>query len=100
MVNTGTSSRFSRSPNCERSWLPRLECLRLAGSLRPGKLPKEIVDKWDKALEEACKDPAFLEQAGKIYKVVAYLGPKEFWEFMQEEYKRYLPLAIKMGIRK
>jgi len=31
---------------------------------------------------------------------LAYLGPKEFWEFMQEEYKRYLPLAIKMGIRK
>jgi hypothetical protein len=27
-------------------------------------------------------------------------GPKPFWEFMQDEYKRYLPLAVKMGMRK
>jgi tripartite-type tricarboxylate transporter receptor subunit TctC len=66
----------------------------------PANLPKDVVEKWDKTLLEASKDPAFLEQAAKIYKVIAYLGPKEFWEFMQDEYKRYLPLAIKMGMRK
>lgn len=63
-------------------------------------LPIEVVQKWGKTLQEACKDPAFLEKAAKIYKVIAYLGPKEFWEFMQDEYKRDLPLGIKMGMRK
>lgn len=79
---------------------PNLNVYGWQGVSGPPKLPPEVVDKWAKSLEEACKDPAFLEQAAKIYKVLAYLGPKEFWEFMQEEYKRYLPLAIKMGIRK
>jgi hypothetical protein len=46
------------------------------------------------------KDPAFLEQAARIYKIVAYLNPKDFWEFMQAEYKRYLPMAERLGLRK
>ncbi len=100
VVNTERLPAFPDLPTAKEVGYPGLNVYGWQGVSGPGKLPKEIVDKWDKALEEACKDPAFLEQAGKIYKVVAYLGPKEFWEFMQEEYKRYLPLAIKMGIRK
>jgi tripartite-type tricarboxylate transporter receptor subunit TctC len=38
----------------------------------PPGLDKEIVAKWSQTLEEASKDPAFLEQAKKIYKIVAY----------------------------
>jgi tripartite-type tricarboxylate transporter receptor subunit TctC len=79
---------------------PGLNVYGWQGVSGPSNLPKEVVEKWDHTLQEACKDPAFLEQAAKIFKVIAYLGPKEFWEFMQDEYKRYLPLAIKMGMRK
>ena len=79
---------------------PNLNVYGWQGVSGPPNLPKEVVEKWDKVMQEASKDPAFLEQAAKIYKIVAYLGPKEFWEFMQDEYKRYLPLAIKMGIRR
>jgi hypothetical protein len=46
------------------------------------------------------RDPAFLEQAQKVNKVVAYKGPEAFRQFQDEEHKKYLPLAIKMGIRK
>jgi len=87
-------------PPAKEVGYPNLNVYGWQGVSGPPKLPPEVVDKWAKSLEEACKDPAFLEQAAKIYKVLAYLGPKEFWEFMQEEYKRYLPLAFKMGIRK
>jgi tripartite-type tricarboxylate transporter receptor subunit TctC len=87
-------------PPAKEVGYPNLNVYGWQGVSGPPQLPPEVVDKWAKSLEEACKDPAFLEQAAKIYKVLAYLGPKEFWEFMQEEYKRYLPLAIKMGIRK
>jgi tripartite-type tricarboxylate transporter receptor subunit TctC len=87
-------------PPAKEVGYPNLNVYGWQGVSGPPKLPPEVVDKWAKSLEEACQDPAFLEQAAKIYKVLAYLGPKEFWEFMQDEYKRYVPLAIKMGIRK
>lgn len=87
-------------PPAKEVGYPNLNVYGWQGVSGPANLPKEVVEKWDKVLREASKDPAFLEQAAKIYKIVAYLGPKEFWEFMQDEYKRYLPLAIKMGIRK
>ena len=87
-------------PPAKEVGYPGLNVYGWQGVSGPPNLPKEVVEKWDKTLREACKDPAFLEQAAKIYKVIAYLGPKEFWEFMQDEYKRYLPLAIKMGMRK
>jgi tripartite-type tricarboxylate transporter receptor subunit TctC len=87
-------------PTAKEVGYPGLNVYGWQGVSGPANLPKEVVEKWDKTLQEACKDPAFLEQAAKIFKVIAYLGPKEFWEFMQDEYKRYLPLAIKMGMRK
>ncbi|MCJ7493617.1 MAG: tripartite tricarboxylate transporter substrate binding protein [Deltaproteobacteria bacterium] len=87
-------------PPAKEVGYPNLNVYGWQGVSGPPKLPPEVVDKWAKTLKEACQDPAFLEQAAKIYKVLAYLGPKEFWEFMQDEYKRYVPLAIKMGIRK
>jgi len=87
-------------PTAKEVGYPGLNVYGWQGVSGPPNLPKEVVEKWDKTLQEASKDPAFLEQAAKIYKVIAYLGPKEFWEFMQDEYKRYLPLAIKMGMRK
>ena len=51
-------------------------------------------------VEEASKDPAFLEQAAKVNKVIVYKGPEAFWRFQEEELKKYQPLATKMGIRK
>jgi tripartite-type tricarboxylate transporter receptor subunit TctC len=87
-------------PTAKEVGYPGLNVYGWQGVSGPANLPKDVVEKWDKTLQEASKDPAFLEQAAKIYKVIAYLGPKEFWEFMQDEYKRYLPLAIKMGMRK
>jgi tripartite-type tricarboxylate transporter receptor subunit TctC len=87
-------------PTAKEVGYPGLNVYGWQGVSGPARLPKEVVEKWDQTLREASKDEAFLEQAARIYKVVAYMGPKEFWEFMQDEYKRYMPLAIKMGMRK
>jgi len=100
VVNAERLPGFPDIPPAKEVGYPGLNGYGWQGVSGPAKLPKETVDKWDKTLEEACKDPAFLERAAKIYKGVAYVGPREFWEFIQEEYKRYLPLAIKMGTRK
>jgi tripartite-type tricarboxylate transporter receptor subunit TctC len=55
---------------------------------------------WSAAVEEASREPAFLKQAERVNKVIRYLGREAFWRFMQDEHKKYLPLAIKIGIRK
>lgn len=64
------------------------------------KVPSYVVQKWSEALKEASKDPQYIADAAKVYKVVAYQGPEEFRKFMYDEYNKYLPIAEQMGIRK
>lgn len=91
---------FPEIPTAKEEGYPELTVYGWQGLSGPPGLSKVVIDKWSKALEEATKDPTFLEQAAKIYKIVAYLNPAEFWAFMQAEYKRYLPLAERLGLRK
>src|SRR6266508_2058824 len=87
-------------PTAAEAGFPNLDVVGWQGLSGPPKLPAPIVRKWAGLLEEASKDPAFLEQALRVNKVIAYKGPEAFWLFQQEELKKYLPLATRMGIRK
>jgi tripartite-type tricarboxylate transporter receptor subunit TctC len=87
-------------PTAKEAGFPDLDVVGWQGLAGPPNLPAPIVTKWNALIEEASKDPAFLEQAAKVNKVIAYKGPEAFWQLQQEELKKYLPLAIKMGIRK
>ena len=87
-------------PTAKEAGFPELDVVGWQGLAGPPNLPKAIVDKWNALVEEASKDPAFLEQAAKASKIVAYKNPDAFWSFQQEELKKYVPLATKMGIRK
>lgn len=100
VVHTERLPRLPDIPSAREVGYPELSVYGWQGLSGPPGLPQEVVEKWSKAIEEASKDPAFLEQAEKIYKIVAYLNPKEFWDFMQAEYKRYLPMAERLGLRK
>lgn len=87
-------------PTVKEAGFPELDVVGWQGLSGPPKLPAAFVQKWSALVEEASKDPAFIEQAAKVNKVIAYKGPDAFWQFQQEELKKYLPLATKMGIRK
>jgi tripartite-type tricarboxylate transporter receptor subunit TctC len=87
-------------PTAKEAGFPELDVVGWQGLAGPPKLPAPIVAKWTSLLEEAAKDPAFIEQAARLNKVLAYKGPEAYWQFQQEEYKKYLALATKMGIRK
>jgi tripartite-type tricarboxylate transporter receptor subunit TctC len=100
VVNPDRLSGFPDVPTAKEVGYPNLNVYGWQGVSGPPGLPKDVVEKWSKTLEMAATDQAFLEQAKKIYKIVAYLGPAAFWDFMQAEYKRYVPLATRMGIRK
>ena len=87
-------------PTAKEAGFPDLNGVGWQGLAGPKGLPPAIVVKWNALLEEASKDPAFLEQAAKLNKVVAYMGPDAYWKFQEDELKKYLPLATRMGIRK
>ncbi|RJQ57668.1 MAG: tripartite tricarboxylate transporter substrate binding protein [Desulfobacteraceae bacterium] len=100
VVHTERLPGLNDIPTAKEVGYPGLTVYGWQGLSGPAGLPKEVVDKWSKAIQEASKDPAFLEQAAKIYKIVAYMNPEQFREFMQAEYKRYLPMAERLGMRK
>jgi putative tricarboxylic transport membrane protein len=87
-------------PTAKEAGFPDLDVVGWQGLAGPPRLPAPIVARWTTLIEEASKDPAFLEQAQKVSKVIAYKNPEAYWRFQQEELKKYLPLATKMGIRK
>lgn len=87
-------------PTAKEAGFPELDVVGWQGLAGPPSLPKAIVDKWNALVEEASKDAAFLEQAARVSKIIAYKNPEAFWAFQQEELKKYVPLATKMGIRK
>jgi tripartite-type tricarboxylate transporter receptor subunit TctC len=87
-------------PTAKEAGFPDLDVVGWQGLAGPSKLPVPIVARWVALLEEASKDPAFLEQAARVNKVIAFKGPDAYWQFQQEELKKYVPLATKMGIRK
>lgn len=93
-------SKFPDIPTAKESGFPTLNVSSWQGISGPPGLPKEIVDKWAKALEEASVDPVFIERGEKQYSDISILGPKEFWGFMQAEYQKYLKMAIELGLRK
>ncbi len=99
VVNASRLPDLPDVPTAKEAGYPTLDIFGWQGISGPPKLPREVVDKWAQVLEAASKDPAFLEQARKIYKVIHILGPSAFHDFMQAEYKRYLPMATRLGIR-
>jgi tripartite-type tricarboxylate transporter receptor subunit TctC len=87
-------------PTAKEAGFPELDVVGWQGLAGPPNLPAPIVAKWNTLLSEATKDKEFIDQAAKVSKVVAYMGPEQYWKFQQDELKKYLPLAQKMGIRK
>ena len=87
-------------PTVKEAGFPDLDVVGWQGLAGPPKLPEAIVAKWVALIEEASKDPTFLEQAARVNKVIAYKGPEAYWQFQQDELKKYVPLATKMGIRR
>lgn len=87
-------------PTAKEAGFPDLNVVGWQGLAGPKGLPPAVVAKWTALLEEASKDPAFIEQAAKLNKVIAYKGADAYWKFQEDELKKYLPLATKMGIRK
>jgi tripartite-type tricarboxylate transporter receptor subunit TctC len=100
VVNATRLPGMADVPTVKEAGFPDLDVVGWQGLAGPPKLPADVVKKWVALVEDASKDPAFLEQAQKVSKVIAFKGPEAYWQYQQDELKKYLPLAQKMGIRK
>ena len=100
VVNPTRLPGLENVPTVKEAGFPDLDVVGWQGLAGPPNLPAPIVQKWNALLSEATKDREFIDQAAKVSKVVAYMGPEPYWKFQQDELKKYLPLAQKMGIRK
>lgn len=96
----GFLAAFPDIPAAQEAGFPDRNVVGWQGLTAPTGLPAPIVAPWVRLIEDASKDPALIEQAVRINKVLAYRGPDAVWAFQNEELAKYLPLATKMGIRK
>lgn len=80
-------------PTVTEAGYPKLDGLGWHGMAGPAGLPEAVVTKWSRSLEEASKDPGFLKMATDALKIVSFLGPREFRQFLDNEYKRRAELA-------
>jgi tripartite-type tricarboxylate transporter receptor subunit TctC len=66
----------------------------------PAATPDPIVQKWEAALAEMAKDPAFLAGAQRINMTIDHLNAAETHAFVEKEVEGYIEMATKIGIRR
>ena len=66
----------------------------------PPKLPDEIISVWEKTLANAANDFTFQERAAKVGHLIRFVPRKEMVVELEKEYKIYLDIAEKTGLRR
>jgi tripartite-type tricarboxylate transporter receptor subunit TctC len=62
--------------------------------------PDPIVKKWEGAIAEMVKDPAFLEGAARIKMNIDHLSAADLRAFVEKETEGYIEMATQIGIRR
>jgi tripartite-type tricarboxylate transporter receptor subunit TctC len=62
--------------------------------------PDPIVRKWEAAIAEMVKDPAFLEGAARIKLNIDHLNAADLRAFVEKEAEGYIEMASQIGIRR
>ncbi len=71
-----------------------------AGISLPAATPDAVVRKWEAALAEMVKDPAFKARTDKLWMNLSYLDSAQMASFVEKQAHYYSDLARKIGIRK
>lgn len=102
------TARSIRSPN-----FPEVPCLRdvgvkfegigsteaISGIIAPKGLPKDIVRKYELALEQAFKSQEFLRASQALYLDPKFLTGEDFRKEIEESYRYIADLAVKLGFK-
>ena len=66
----------------------------------PAATPDTIVRKWEAALAEMVKDPAFRAATDRLWINLDYLNAADMTAFVETQAAYYTDVAAKIGIRK
>lgn len=91
---------YPEIPTTKEVGFPGANIIGWYGVSGPPKLPEDIINIWVKTLADAQHDPKFLEIAEKMGHLIHFVGHKEMVAELKEEYKVYLEIAEKTGMRK
>jgi tripartite-type tricarboxylate transporter receptor subunit TctC len=82
-------------PTTTEAGYPELDIVSRYGLSGPPGIPKNIVDKWVKLMEEMSKDPTFISKVKKTHKMVSYRGPEDFKKSLQSLHSKVSTIAGK-----
>jgi tripartite-type tricarboxylate transporter receptor subunit TctC len=88
--------RLTALPNCPsatEAGFPEAYLVNWYGISGPMKLPREVLDRLDKAVQTMCKNPVFAKDLESIASYPLYKSPAEFREFALKEAELYKKLA-------
>jgi tripartite-type tricarboxylate transporter receptor subunit TctC len=71
-----------------------------AGISMPSATPDAVVKKWEGALAEMVKDPAFKTATDRLWMNLDYLDGAAMTAFVEKQAAYYVDMAGKIGIRK
>lgn len=91
---------FPDIPTTGEAGFPQANLVGWYGISGPPKLPSDIVNLWVKTLGDAASNPEFQEKAAKVGHLIRFVGHKEMEIELKGEYKIYLEIAERTGIRK
>jgi tripartite-type tricarboxylate transporter receptor subunit TctC len=77
---------------------PNVDIFGWRGVIGPKGLPKEIVDKWAKAVQETMERRGWIKMVKAVGDVPHYMGPEEFAKQIQSDFERYRQMATDLGI--
>jgi tripartite-type tricarboxylate transporter receptor subunit TctC len=87
-------------PTTKELGYPNANLLSWYGVSGPKGLPKEVVDRWAKLMDDASKDPEFLAESAKQKKVPSFVAPSEQQSHVLKEADKIRTLSQQIGIYK
>jgi tripartite-type tricarboxylate transporter receptor subunit TctC len=97
LISPQRIKRLPDLPTVTEVGFPSLTAAQWCGVSGPGKLPAEVVAKWDQELKKAAADPEFVAGIEKLGMLVHYLPPDAYKKMVLDETKAFTDLIQKMG---
>lgn len=89
---------FPDLPTYAELGFPNVDIFGWRGVVGPKGLPKEVVDKWAKAVQETMKRKGWKKMVKAVGDIPRYMGPDAFKKHIESDFKRYRKMAQDLGI--
>lgn len=91
---------FPDIPTTKEAGFPGANLMGWYGVSGPPKLSDNIINLWERTMRDASTDPAFIDIANKIGHIIHFVSRKEMEAELKVEFKEYLEIAERTGIRR